>query len=275
MKTRITLIALLLISSITGLKAQDVEQAKDTTKITIKGKKIIIIDSDSTNVWIGDDADDDKKDKKKGDDITHFKGLYLGIAGLRNPKHALGLSPSQVELNYGRSFNWQINLFEKSVPIASEYIKLSTGLGFNLNSYQIENNLDLIKTPNGVAEIPNTTVNYDKNKLRVGYVTVPLMLGFSTSKDQEKGVKLAAGIQGGYKIQGNVKRKYEQNGETFKPKYRSDLHMNDFTYSLIGRLALDKICVYAEYSMQSLFEKGKAAQEMYPFSIGIRLVDFN
>ena len=67
MKTRITLIALLLISSITGLKAQDVEQAKDTTKITIKGKKIIIIDSDSTNVWIGDDADDDQHNEKHHD----------------------------------------------------------------------------------------------------------------------------------------------------------------------------------------------------------------
>lgn len=264
-----TLIALLAVLIGFSLPSLAQNEDSDTTKFTIKGLKVIVIDDDSTDVEfdIGDDDED-------VDEISHFKGLYLGVAGLRNPQNSLNLGPSQIELNYARSFNWQINLFEKSVPIVKEYVKLSTGVGLNLSSYQIANNLNLVKGPNDVLELPDPTKNFDKNKLRVGYITVPLLIGFSTTQDQEKGLKIAAGIQGGYRIQGNIKQKYEQNGETFKPKYRSDLYLNDFTYSAIARIGIDKIVLYAEYGLQPLFESGRA-REMYPFSIGIRLVDFN
>lgn len=273
MKKIIILTASILIAGFIS-KAQTNILDNDTTKIVIKGKKITIItEDDSTKIEVDEDGKS-KKGKSRSGEVTHFKGLYIGVAGLRSAQNYLNLSPSQMELNYARSFNWQINMFEKSVPIVGEYVKISTGLGINLNSYQIENNLDLTKGPTGVIETVNLVNNYDKNKLRTGYLTVPLLLGFSTTRDQEKGLKIAAGIVGGYRIQGNIKKKFTQGGETFKPKYRSDLHLNDFTYSALAKVSLDKIQVYAEYSLQPLFAKNRAT-EMYPFSIGVRLIDWN
>jgi len=275
MKTKIYLVLASLFLFVGSLSAQ-VDVDNDTTKIVIKGKKILIIDDDDSSKVIidGKEFGDDNKKSKKTDDLSYFKGVYLGVAGLRNPKGALSLGPSQIELNYARSFNMQANLFEKSIPLIKEYVKITTGIGYNFNSYQIENNIDLIKGPDEILEIENVGVNYEKNKLRVGYLTVPLMIGLSSTQMQEKGFKITAGIQGGYRVQGNIKKKYEQGGETFKPKYRSDLYLNDFTYSAIARFSFDNIMLYAEYGLQPLFKTGRAA-EIYPFSIGIRLVDFN
>jgi len=277
MKTKITLLLAVFFISLGTIKAQET-QDNDTTKIVIKGKKILIIDDDE-NAKVIIDGEEFNEDGKKGDkgnsgEITYFKGVYLGIGGLRNSKGALNLDPSQIELNYARSFNMQANLFEKSIPLIKEYVKISTGIGYNFNSYAIANDVDLIKGANELLEIENVGINYDKNKLRIGYITVPLIIGLSTTQFQEKGLKIAAGIQGGYRIQGNIKRKYEQGGETFKPKYKSDFYLNDFTYSAIARVSFDNIMVYAEYGLQPLFKIGRAA-EIYPFSIGIRLVDFN
>jgi lipopolysaccharide assembly outer membrane protein LptD (OstA) len=239
----------------------------DTTKLTIKGKKVIIVDDDSTSVK------SKKKKSKKVGNVKHYEGFYMGISGLRNNKNSLNLGPSQMELEYSRSFNFQLNMLEKSVPIIKEYVKLSTGVGLDFHSFRIGNNLDLFKGADGIVENINSNLNYKKNDLNVAYIKVPVILGFSTTQQNDKGLKIAVGGQVGYRISGNIRKKYTLGGETFKLKENSDIYLSSFSYSALARITFDNICFYGTYDFSTLFDSGKAV-EMYPFSIGIRLAGF-
>src|SRR5690606_33105909 len=92
------------------------DPTSDTTKIKIKGKKILIIEDDDTTMV---KVEKDKKwwESEGGEEIEHFSGLYLGIQGLRNPQNALNLNPSAIQVDYSSSINVNLNMFEKSARI--------------------------------------------------------------------------------------------------------------------------------------------------------------
>lgn len=270
----LTALCILFAGSVVGTNYQTNVTYNDTTKLKIKGKKILIIEEDdSTIVKVEKDKKWWQTENTGNDNVQHFNGLYLGITGLRNPQNTLNLNPSTIKLDYAKSFNVNVNLFEKSARIIGEYFKVSTGLGLNMASYRLMDNIELVKTPTGIAEIKNPTVNYRKNDLNTATLTVPILFGISTSQMQDKGFKLAFGGEAGYLFNSNIRRKYDMGNETFKPKVKSDFYLNRFTFSAIARIGINDITFYGQYNLVSLFEKNKGP-EIYPFVVGIRLLQF-
>jgi hypothetical protein len=244
------------------------ETASDTTKIRLGGKKYMII------------GDDDGKDKKEivtakdsihdyNAEFKHWNGIEFGSNGLMDFKNSLDLpaSASFLELDYAKSFQFGLNLFEKDFHLYKNYINLVTGLGFNFNHYSFANNVT-IQSDSSYIWATNDSITYKKNKLNISYLRAPLMLEINTSKDPHKNFHIAGGIEFAYRIHAVTKQKYDVNDKHYKIKQRDDFNLEPFNMNLIARIGYNNVTVYASYGLSRLFKKDQGPQ-VYPVGLGI------
>ena len=249
----------------------------DTTKVSFGETKVLIIspqseDPDSGQIdasWtIGDDDDDD------GDSHRHWAGLDIGVNGLLSSNNSLKLpeAGSFMELNYGRSLYASLNFLEKDFEIVEDRFRIVTGLGLTWNSYGLKRNVTLV--PNGdVLSAVNDSVNFDKNKLRVTSLTLPLMIGVNTNDLRRKSFRLAAGVIGRYNFNMKTKQRYEIDNVDYRPTVKDDFHVRPFSAEATVRAGYGPINLYASYGLLSLFEDS-AAPELVPFTIGATVLMF-
>jgi hypothetical protein len=246
------------------------ETASDTTKFKLGGKKYMII---------GDGEEDDhhdrghysKKDSVKdyNQDFKHWQGIEFGVNGFMDYKNSLDLPPSGsfLELDYGRSIQFGLNLVEKDFHIYKNYVNIVTGFGFNFNHYAFQNNVTL----NGDSTYLSAwtdSIDYKKNKLNVAYIKVPLMLEFNTSKNPNKNFHIGIGGQFAYRINAVQKQIYYINNDRHKIKHHDDYNLEPFQYSAMARIGYKDVTVYAEYGLSRMFKKDKGPQ-VYPFTLGV------
>lgn len=106
-------------------------------------------------------------------------------------------------------------------------------------------------------------------------VNVPLMLELQTRSHSEfSKFHLAAGVNLGVRLSSHTKQVYKLDGKKDKVKTHEDFYINPFRYDLQARMGWGKINFFASYSLNSLFRDGKGP-EVYPFSIGLRILNFD
>jgi hypothetical protein len=246
------------------------ETASDTTKFKLGNKKYMIIgDGD-------DDDDDDKKLSKKdstkdyNEDFEHWNGIEFGVNGLMDYKNNINLPPSAsfLELDYAKSIQFGLNLFEKDFHIYKNYINIVTGFGFDFNHYAFQNNITLNGDTTYLAATVDSTIDYKKNKLNASYIKIPLMLEFNTSKNPHKNFHIAVGAELAYRISAVAKQKYDADDKHYKIKQRDDFNLEPFRYSAVARVGYNDVTVFANYGLNRLFKKDKGPQ-VYPFTVGV------
>lgn len=264
-----------------GVYAQ--ENKNDTTKIKWFGTK--------TRVWIFEDTSAVKPDTLKNisgkpakKEFTHWGGIDLGISMLTTFDNKLILSDeidttqmnNFLELNYSRSLFFSLNAIEKNFRIYKNHVMLVTGLGIEWNTYNFKKNITLD------AEAPyisasNTTVapdsiKYLKNKLKVAYLKMPLLIQLNTnSKNPKRSFHISGGIEVAYKIGSRTKQKYEINGYEIKSNRRDDYHLADFKYHSVVRIGYgDYFTLFLNYGLSDLFESNKGP-DLFPLTAGISI----
>lgn len=244
----------------------DVNGNNDTTRFRFKDKKIIIIDEE----------DDEKSSKKesKPDTWHHWAGIDLGINGMINSANttSLGAGYSFLEQNYGRSFNFKFNFWEKDFNLYEEKINIVTGLGIECANYSLKNKVILVPDANTISAM-NTGIKYEKNKLRANYINVPLLLDFNTSNNQKKNWHFTTGVIAGYRYSSFTKQIYNIAGNDIKTKVKDDYNMNDFKFSAVLGIGYRNINLWANYGLNTLFTKS-GNPDFYPVAVGITLVPF-
>ena len=116
-----------------------------------------------------------------------------------------------------------------------------------------------------IVPVPIDPAGLKKTKLTVSYLTAPLILELKTPlRMGSSRLYLAGGVIGGLHIGSHTKYKYEKD----KEKYKSNYHINTFKYELTGRIGFGDFCIFANYSLSTLFKEGKGP-ELYPLMIGI------
>jgi hypothetical protein len=246
------------------------ETASDTTKFKLGKKKYMII---------GDgDAEDkaemhNKKDSTKSynEHFKHWKGLEIGVNGFLDYNNSLTVPTGGefLQLNYAKSIQLGLNLFEKDFHIYKNYINLVTGLGFDFNHYALQNNVTL--NPNSSYLSASTdTMKFKKNTLNASYIKVPLMLEINTSKNSSKNLHIAVGAEFAYLIHSVLKQKFDANDIVYRTKDRNSFQLDPFRYSAIARIGYNNVTVFADYGLNRLFQKDKAPQ-VYPFTLGITI----
>ena len=271
---KIFLLALITITS-AKLFAQE-NKEEDTLKIKWKGSRIWIFDAETSA------KDTSKKEEKKDKDFTHWGGMDFGVSMLTTAANELKLPQEQdttqmnyfLDLNYGKSLFFSLNLLEKNVRIYKNYVNLVTGLGFEWNSYNFKNKITLAQNAPYISA-SNTTVapdsvSYSKNKLKVVYIKAPLLLELNThTTNPDKSFHIAGGVELGYKIGSRTKQVFEMNGYEYKIKRKEDYSLADFKYSAVVRAGYgDYFTVFANYGLSELFEKNKGP-EIFPLTAGV------
>lgn len=178
-----------------------------------------------------------------------------------------------MELNPGKSLTWNLNVAEYAFTNERKNFGVVTGLGFSFQDYAFDDrSVTLIKDENGIIvpdriQEPDTDGNYvKKSKLHINYITAPLMLEVKTPlRMGSSRLYLAGGVIGSLYLGSHTKYKYKNGG---KEKSKGSYNINKWKYELTGRIGFGDFCVFANYSMTTLFKDGKGP-DVKPLMIGI------
>ena len=155
-----------------------------------------------------------------------------------------------------------------------ENISLKYGLGLELNNYRYKSSISYKEngdkpyyggyTPQ--AFIFRDSITFEKNKLAADFITIPLMVNFSTNDwGRHNGFNIALGVSGGYLYNQRNKQVSESRG---KWKNKGDYDLEKFKFSYIGEIGFGPIKFYASYSPHSMYDH---SLDMRPYNFGIRL----
>lgn len=246
--------------------------ANDTTLIRIGRRNIEIVeDGNRTNVTVHrtEKVEDDTDDKHFN---GHWAGFELGVNGFYDENYGMYPDPDYdfMELNQPKSLEVNINFLEYNIVLQEDRIGLVTGMGWSMNNYKFDNDITIDKGDNGLIGWLPLEGEIEKTKLTVSYLTVPLMLEFQIPVNKSSNhFFIAGGVVGGINLGSHTKVKYDDS----KEKDRGSFNINPFKCSAQLRAGLKDIALYASYGLTPLFKDDKGP-ELYPFSIGISLINF-
>jgi len=130
-----------------------------------------------------------------------------------------------------------------------------------------------IKTADEVLFVEGVQQSYNKNKMNITSINVPLMLqlDWSGNRGLENGFNLGIGGYAGFRIGSNSKAKYrDENNEKVKIVNKSNFYLNDFNYGLQAQIGIGGVNLFARYALNTLFQENRGP-ELTPVVFGIVL----
>jgi len=98
-------------------------------------------------------------------------------------------------------------------------------------------------------------LNYKRNKITSKYATVPLMLNFkSNPNDDDKSLKLEAGVQADYLIGSHQKQKWGEGNEKEKKKIKGDYGFEDYRIEYVAQFGYGDLVIYGKYYPTNTFK---------------------
>ena len=262
------------------LKAKD----NDTTKISIFGSDIEVINGSKTKINIGNkelSIDDNGNVKFKKNDKTyihkfrgHWGGFELAYNGYMNSDFGTKLPAKYdfLKLNDVKSVGVNLNVIELNVNILNNKLGIVSGAGLQWNNYRFSDNIVLVPDSSTIYGFHNNTINsYIKSKLVESWVRIPLFIEYQTAQRKSKQFHLAVGGILDYKIGSHSKQVHFEGGERNKDKIYDDFHLNNIRLDSEVRIGWGPINIFATYSLTKLFKENQGP-ELYPYSIGLTLV---
>ena len=191
-----------------------------------------------------------------------------------NKPGAPAFNESDLKLKGGKSINVNIWLFMQKYALVKNNVNFIYGLGMELNNYRFRSPISFKENgtiPYSGGQQTNApfvfrdSISFSKNKLAADYVTVPLMLNFSTTKKPGKAnISASFGISAGYLYS---QRNKQISNERGREKNKGEYDLEKFKISYIGDIGLGPVRLYGSYSPKTIFER---SLDVKPFNIGLR-----
>jgi hypothetical protein len=285
------------------------QRYRDSAQVSIGRIVIDIYDSDdSVRVRVGDrelHIDDDGnvryKKHKKAKFNGHWAGFEMGLNGYVNPDFNMSF-PREYEyldLRMAKSVVVNLNFFEQNVALAkNQKLGMVTGLGLSWNNYRLSRHARLEPDSSELVGYLDQGINIRKSKLTTLYLNIPLLLEFQTKNQRGKNrFHFGAGMIAGTRLSSHTKKYYDELNKPFsvalydagedqyqveytstspgnpKTKRFDDFHLRPFKFDATARIGWGFINLFATYSVNQMFKKDKGP-ELYPWSVGITLVNF-
>jgi hypothetical protein len=205
---------------------------------------------------------------------TNWGIVDLGFANFTDNTNYAGAAAQQLapggkenwfKLRNGKSVDINIWIFMQRLNMIKHVVNLKYGLGLELNNYRYEEPVRYNKAAGQFTM--DLTNHYKKNKLATDYITVPLMLNFNFTpqNDNNKTFGLSAGVSAGYLYSSRQKTITSEEG---KKKTRDDFSLRPFKISYIAELQLGPVKLFGSLASQSMFKKGL---DQTPYNFGLRL----
>ena len=244
----------------------------DTTHIRVGKRRLEIVEKNgNTNVSVHKDYSwtNDRENKRHKKFNGHWAAFELCFNGLYNTDYSLYDGDDFMDLDQPKSLGVNINFLEYNVALRNDRIGLVTGMGWTMNNYRFDNEITIKREDGIIVPVDIEPDGFEKSKLTVSYLTVPLLLEFQIPVNGSSNqLFVSGGVIGGINIGSHTKVKNDHS----KSKDHGSFNINPFQYALTGRVGLKDINLFATYSLSPLFKDGKGP-EMFPFSIGISLVN--
>jgi hypothetical protein len=284
MKKIILTTSLFLVLAFTSFSQQ--EKNRDTSNLVIGKKVVRIFKENDEIVKILYDAKDslayhevDKKQRKKDSlellynkNEGHWQGIDFGTSILLNSNGQTSFSNQKfLENDPSKSFYMNLNLFEGKLPLVKHYVGLTSGLGFNWTSIGIRNSQTLNYNADSVWTTSIIGSDFDQNKLRASYFTVPLFLEFNSNSNSEKSAYFMAGVVGGIRLSSKFIQKEEKKNVDNYNKTKGEYALNPFKLDASVRFGYKSIGAFASYSLLPMFDT-KRVEKAYPVSFGLSWV---
>ncbi len=255
------------IAKVVGDENNNMSSKRDSTTFNFKKKKFVIIDKH---------LDIDTHLSNDDQEFHNWAGFGIGVNGWTSGgSFILPKNQKYMELNYGKSLNFQLNPLEKDIHIYKNYVNLVVGLGFEWSQYEFRNRTKLnpdSSYTSGIIDSSNV-FNYRKNRFKTTFVNVPVLLEFNTSKNPHKAFHIAFGVIGGYKLGSRTRQVLELKGEDIKLIRKDNYNLNPFRVNAHASIGYNNFTLYADYALTPLFESGRGP-ELFPFTFGVKLVSF-
>ncbi|GAB4376099.1 MAG: hypothetical protein Kow0075_02950 [Salibacteraceae bacterium] len=257
------------------------KRGQDSTIVQLGKMRIIVLNdkSGNSNVIVDTEAgsldgnnENSETQDQSGDDISHWAGIRFGVNGyLVNNGLPIPASHDFLELDYGSSVVLDLNLFEQDFGIYKQYIEIVTGVGFRFATYSFKSPYTTLLNTEPLSAAVDSSMLLTRNKLKATYVTLPLLLGFSTHKDESKAFRLAGGVTASWRVGSRLKQRYSFAGETYKPVIRSNFDLNPFLFHAMASIGYGNFSLVCSYGLNTLFEKGKTIP-LRPVDLGLQLM---
>jgi hypothetical protein len=278
MKKVLMAIAALLAVGNVFAQADSRKSHADTIKV---GNFIIITKDNGHNNRNSSDTTHVKIAKRKKSNIsTNWSILDIGFANVRDEtaygsaeanSYLLGgaqnFTKDDMKLRTSKSSNVNYWIFMQKLNVSKHVLNLKYGLGVEMYNFRYTNNISYRENlkPNGVSGIIRDSVQFSKNKLYAGYLTVPFMINVNTTPGHKNGFSFSAGVSAGYLV---ASRNKQISAERGKQKTKGDFDLDKWRVAYIAELGLGPIRLYGSYSVTPLHDKGL---KQYPYAVGIRL----
>lgn len=234
---------------------------------------------ESVEVSIGETGcHNDGNDDSEKDCSNEFNGHWAGVDLMMNSfvsKYGdINTAPGYdfMETDFSKSIGVQVNFMEFNIPfVETEKIGLglTTGLGWSMLNYRLNDNVRLIKDSAVLMAYSDTISNTLKSKLTTSYLVMPLMLEFNTSSEnRDNGFHIGAGAFGGVRVGSHSKVVNDGNGGKDKFKTNGNFHLNPFKYGLMVRMGWGSVNLFANYALSEMFDKNEGPA-VYPVEFGL------
>lgn len=202
----------------------------------------------------------------------HWSGLEFGLNTFMNKNGGMSLPDNAkfMELNTSKSWAFHWNIFTLDASIYKNNIGFVTGLGTNFNNYNFKEFFSFNADSAALRFDTSTTVNFEKNKLFVWYLTVPALIEFQIHKGQSNRTSFffSFGAIGSLKLLSRQKQIFTNNKTYINT---GDVYLAPFKVDATARLGNGTFQVFANYSLTSLFAK-KKGPEIMPLTVGLGLM---
>ncbi|GAC1529750.1 MAG: hypothetical protein NVS3B15_08240 [Sediminibacterium sp.] len=280
--------AALAVTGVSLAQTDSTANRNDTVKvgnfIIIKKNRDGNSPAEKDNIWKNWDKNFDlkaeRRSHKRSNISTNWWIMDLGFANFRDNTNYTALQPggyakvfraadgqvtqNSFKLNTGKSSNVNIWLFMQKLNVIKHVVNLKYGLGMEMYNFRYDTRLSYRKDP--VPFIYNDSVSFSKNKLYVGYLTVPFMLNINATPNRHNGFSVSAGISAGYLLSSRNKQISTERG---KQKYKGDFNLEPWRLAAVGEIGLGPVRLYGTYSLNRL-NQSSTGIEQYPYAVGIR-----
>jgi hypothetical protein len=209
------------------------------------------------------------KKKKEYSMEPHWAGLGWGFLNITNQNYTIN-NIDGVSLKSESSNEFYFNFAEKILPVIRNNFGITSGMGLNWKTYYLDTNQSFKET-NGITGLVDAPagVEFDYSRLRMLYLTIPLMLEWQPGFGNRQKFFVSAGVVGGVNTMASAKSRYK-DGTTTRYIREKGLNAAPITLDYMAQIGYGSWNVYAKYSPFGIFQSQKGP-DIRSVSVGATL----